>query len=100
MEQGEGQAWGSAGSGASGTGAIAGSGGGEACRSQWGGWCAGCKAPGASRCLGPSLQLQFQLGRWVWCLPTGPHQRTKPPPWIHRDEHRELVLWAREGLGR
>ena len=32
---------------------------------QQGGWYAGCRAPRASRCLGPSLRLQFQLGRWV-----------------------------------
>lgn len=85
VEQGESQAWGPAGSGASGTGVIAASRGGEVCRSQQGGWCAGCGAPGASRCLGPSLQLPFRLGKWAWYLPTGPRQRTKPPPWIHTE---------------
>lgn len=81
MEQGEGQAWGSAGSGASGTRVIAGSWGGEVCSREAG-------MQGAERPEPADVWVLLSVSSSNWedgCLPTGPHQRTKPPPWIHTE---------------
>lgn len=99
MEQGKGQARGPAGSRASGTGMIAGSRGGEVCRSQQGGWCAGCGVPASVWVLLFSSRSNCEDGRGI-SRQVPIREQSLLRGFTQRDENRELVLWAREGLRR
>lgn len=90
VEQGKSQAWGPMGSGASGTGVIAGSRGGEVCRSQQG---AGVWV------LLFSSRSNWENGRGI-SQQVPVREQSLLPGFTQKDEHRELVLWAREGLRR